>query len=148
MKFRNYFESGFGVHELNDELHVLNIHSETRKMLKLKVNERPELNEVKENINSLSPRHSAWIFTLIHHICNLSTGIVRNKVCFSVMVSDFSPGITNLLGFNNVSTSKLSSVDSMVNDVSKENLHTSSEFEEDLSLQLKSLLSSSGVDFH
>ncbi|UXY09852.1 hypothetical protein N7922_18605 [Kosakonia sp. ML.JS2a] len=117
-------------------------------MLKLKVNEKPELNEVNDGMKTLSSKHSAWVFTLVHYIRNLTSGFIHGQFFFSEAASDISPGIENLLGFNNVSRSKLSDVDSMVNDRSKENLHDYSELKEDLSLQLKSLLSSGGVDFH
>ncbi|THE38461.1 hypothetical protein DJ535_12180 [Citrobacter murliniae] len=114
-------------------------------MMKLKVNERPELNKKKEATNSLKSPQTACISALFR---NITSGFKDGKVSYSDTLSDFSPAVANLLGLNNVSASELSSIDVVVNDLSKKNLHDSSEVMEDISLQLKSLLSSSGVDFY
>ncbi|MDK4549242.1 hypothetical protein OQ853_07540 [Enterobacter roggenkampii] len=114
-------------------------------MMKLKVNERLEPNKKKEAANSLKSRQSACISALFR---NITSGFKDGKVSYSETPSDFSQAVANLLGLNNVSASELSSIDVVVNDLSKKNLHHSSEVMEDISLQLKSLLSSSGVDFY
>ncbi|WP_437890626.1 hypothetical protein [Phytobacter sp. V91] len=114
-------------------------------MMKLKVNERLEPNKMKEAANSLKSPQLACISAVIR---NITSGFKDGKVSYSETPSDFSQAVANLLGLNNVSASELSSIDVVVNDLSKKNLHHSSEVMEDISLQLKSLLSSSGVDFY
>ncbi|HDS4487997.1 TPA: hypothetical protein QH537_004808 [Enterobacter hormaechei subsp. steigerwaltii] len=114
-------------------------------MMKLKVNERLEPNKKKEAANSLKSPQLACIFAVFR---NITSGFKDGKVSYSETPSDFSQAVANLLGLNNVSASELSSIDVVVNDLSKKNLHHSSEVMEDISLQLKSLLSSSGVDFY
>ena len=121
-------------------------------MIKLKVNERLEPNKKKEAANSLKSPQSACISAVFR---NITSGFKDGKVSYSETPSDFSQAVANLLGLNNVSASELSSIaselssiDVVVNDLSKKNLHHSSEVMEDISLQLKSLLSSSGVDFY
>lgn len=102
-------------------LNVLSRNSETMKMMKLKVNERLEPNKKKEAANSLKSPQLACIFAVFR---NITSGFKDGKVSYSETPSDFSQAVANLLGLNNVSASELSSIDVVVNDLSKKTFIT------------------------
>lgn len=117
-------------------------------MRKLNVNEILGANEAKSDKNSLSAEPSVRDFALLRHLRNVISRPRRELVSFPETTLDWSPNIINLLGLKQSGVSGVSDLSSFVHNTESESWHDSTDPGLNISMQLKSLLSSSGVNLN